>query len=84
MAKMKMRPGNRPRVKAECLRLLASLKLDPAERQETMEMMTSWQREGRALGIAEGITLGIAEGKEALLDFSTAADLEQWLAHQAA
>ena len=156
MAKMRMRPGDRPRVKAECLRLLASLKLDPAratligvfvesylaltaqelaqyertlaglapaERQETMEMMTSWQREGRALGIAEGITQGITQGitegkealvvrqlrrrlgsvpeavsarlgslsaeqlddlGEALLDFSTAADLEQWLVQQAA
>jgi hypothetical protein len=30
MAKMKMSPDERPRVKLECLRLLASLKLDPA------------------------------------------------------
>lgn len=30
MAKMKMRTEDRPRVKAECLRLLASLRLDPA------------------------------------------------------
>ncbi len=30
MAKMKMSAKDRPRVKAECLRLLASLKLDPA------------------------------------------------------
>ncbi len=30
MAKMKMAPKDRPRVKLECLRLLATLKLDPA------------------------------------------------------
>ncbi len=96
MAKMKMRASDRPRVKAECLRLLASLRLDPAratligvfvesylrlsaaelaqyeralsglapaERNETMEMMTSWERSGLAAGKAEGIT----QGKEALV-----------------
>ncbi|MEO7716417.1 MAG: DUF4351 domain-containing protein [Capsulimonas sp.] len=31
MAKMKMRAQDRPKVKAECLRLLASLRLDPAK-----------------------------------------------------
>ena len=150
MAKMKMRPEDRPRVKLECLRLLASLKLDPArarligvfvdsylelsaaelaryertlsglapaERQETMEMMTSWERDGLTRGIAQGITQGITQGKEALvvrqlrrrfgtvpaptvarvaalpaeqlddlgealLDFSSAADLERWLAQR--
>ena len=30
MAKMKIQPNDRPKVKAECLRLLATLKLDPA------------------------------------------------------
>ena len=83
MAKMKMRAQDRPKVKAECLRLLASLKLDPArttlisgfidsylsltaqemkqyerelarftptEREATMEIVTSWQRQGRAEG----------------------------------
>lgn len=30
MAKMKIAPGDRPKVKAECLRLLATLRLDPA------------------------------------------------------
>ena len=92
MAKMKMRTEDRPRVKAECLRLLASLRLDPAratvigvfvesylaltaqemtqyervldtftptERTETMELMTSWQR--------EGIVQGRTQGKEALV-----------------
>lgn len=108
MAKMKMRPEDRPRVKMECLRLLASLKLDPArtrligvfvdsylelsaaelaryertlsglapaERRETMEMMTSWEREGiaqgrvqgRAEGITQGVAQGVAQGKEALV-----------------
>jgi len=161
MAKMKMRPEDRPRVKLECLRLLASLKLDPArarligvfvdsylelsaaemaryertlsglapaEREETMELMTSWERDGLTRGMAEGITQGITEGitqgitegkealvvrllrrrlgavpegaevrlgllsadqlddlGEALLDFTTVSDLEQWLArHQGA
>lgn len=30
MAKMRIAPGDRPKVKAECLRLLATLRLDPA------------------------------------------------------
>lgn len=30
MSKMKIDPGDRPRVKVECLRLLATLRLDPA------------------------------------------------------
>lgn len=30
MAKMQMEPGDRPKVKLECLRLLATLKIDPA------------------------------------------------------
>ena len=104
MAKMRMRPEDRPRVKLECLRLLASLRLDPArtrligvfvdsylelsaaelaryrrtlsglapsEREDTMEMMTSWEREGMtrgiAQGVAQGITEGVAQGKEALV-----------------
>lgn len=33
MAKMKIEPNDRPRVKAECLRLLATLKLNPAKMQ---------------------------------------------------
>jgi len=144
MAKMKMSAGDRPRVKVECLRLLASLKLDPArarligvfvdsylrlsaqelaqyeralsglapaEREDTMELMTSWEREGMARGITEGkealvvrllrrrlgavpegagARLGLLSADqlddlgEALLDFSTAADLEQWLARRGA
>lgn len=30
MSKMKIQPGDRPKVKAECLRLLVSFRLDPA------------------------------------------------------
>lgn len=100
MAKMKMRTQDRPRVKAECLRLLASLRLDPAratvigvfvesylaltaqemtqyervmekftpaERTETMALMTSWQREGITQGMVQGREQGITEGKEALV-----------------
>lgn len=33
MAKMRIAPADRPRVKLECLRLLATLKLDPAKMQ---------------------------------------------------
>lgn len=144
MAKMRMRVQDRPKVKAQCLRLLASLKFDPAratliggfidsylsltaqemtqyerelaelppaEREATMEIMTSWHREGMVEGRIEGITQGketlvarqlrrrfgvvsadmiarldrlsseqLDDLGEALLDFGTAADLEQWLA----
>lgn len=144
MAKMRMSVRDRPKVKAECLRLLASLKLDPAratliggfvesylsltaqemrqyerelagftpaEKEATMELMTHWHREGRQEGRQEGITQGkeslverqlrrrigavpagvsarldrlspdqLDDLGEALLDFSSPADLEQWLA----
>lgn len=139
MAKMKMSIRDRPKVKAECLRLLASLKLDPArtaliggfidsylsltahemkqyeralagftpaERNATMELMTSWHREGRQEGRQEGkesLVVRLLRRRlgsipadvpvrldrlspeqlddlgEALLDFRTNADLEQWL-----
>ncbi len=143
MAKMKMSAKDRPKVKAECLRLLATLKLNPArtkliggfvdsylkltaeemkqyqravdkfaptERIATMEITTSWEQ----MGISQGISQGITQGKEtlilrllrrrigsvpdtltarldpltagqlddlgeALLDFRTVADLQQWL-----
>ena len=140
MAKMKMSVRDRPKVKAECLRLLASLKLDPAratliggfidsylrltaqemqqyerelarftptERKATMEITTSWHLMGRAEGRTEGketIVLRLLRRRfgavsaditarldhfsaeqlddlgEALLDFGTVADLEQWMA----
>ena len=135
MAKMKMSAKDRPKVKAECLRLLASLKLDPArttlisgfidsylrltaqelkqyerelarftpaEREATMEIVTSWQLQGRQEG-KEALVMRLLRRRfgsvpeemtarmdrlsaeqlddlgEALLDFGTVADLEQWM-----
>lgn len=87
MAKMNIAPADRPKVKAECLRLLVTLDLDPARiqlisgfidtylrlnpdeklefdatlnqadpkvRGEVMEIVTSWQLEGREEGREEG------------------------------
>lgn len=87
MAKMRIAPSDRPRVKAECLRLLATLRLNPAKmklisgfvdtylqlnaaeqeifqseiaqfepvKQEVvMEIVTSWQLQGRQEGRQEG------------------------------
>ena len=91
MAKMKIAPADRPKVKAECLRLLVTLKLDPArvqlisgfidtyleltpeedtafnievsraepqERDEMIEITTSWERKGEQKG-AERLLLGL-------------------------
>ncbi len=96
MAKMKIDAVDRPRVKVECLRLLATLRLDPArarlisgfvdtylrlnvqeeqvfqvevgtleetEREEIMQIVTSWMEQGLAAGRAEGRTEGKAEGE---------------------
>ncbi len=139
MAKMKMSARDRPKVKAECLRLLASLKLDPArtkliggfvdsylkltaeemkqyeraiekftpaERNAAVEITTSWHQAGRTEGMTQGKeTLVVRQLRrrlgtvpaaltarldtlnpdqlddlgEALLDFATPADLEDWL-----
>ena len=87
MSKMNISPEERPQVKAECLRLLTTLRLDPArmqlisgfvdtylnlneaeeqtfqaaistmgldEREEYMEITTSWERKGIEKGIQEG------------------------------
>ncbi len=88
MAKMKIAPQDRPRVKLECLRMLGHLpgltparrqmvsgfvdsylvldqaeaarfqeeleKIDPPEKEEVMEIMTSWKREGIQQGIQQG------------------------------
>ncbi len=86
MAKMNIAPSERPRVKSECLRLLATLRLDPArmkmisgfvdtylklnaaekeifqteiakfepvKQEVVMEIVTSWQLEGRQEGKLE-------------------------------
>jgi hypothetical protein len=96
MAKMKIAPEDRPRVKVECLRLLATLRLDPArmqlisgfvdsylklnesetrqfveqiakirseEKEEVMQIVTSWMEEG----IEIGLDRGREEGKLELL-----------------
>lgn len=136
MAKMKMAPRDRPKVKAECLRLLAGLRLDPArstliggfvdsylrltaqemkqyerevagfapaEREAAMEILTDWHRKGITQGkeailtrqlrrrfgeVPAAVTArldqlsseGLDDLADALLDFQTLADLEQWLA----
>lgn len=105
MAKMKIAERDRPKVKLECLRLLATLKLDPArmrlisgfvdtylrlsrqeilrfekaiagsdiapaEKEEVMEIVTSWMETGMERGLVqgrqEGITQGIAQGEREL------------------
>ncbi|MBD2066726.1 DUF4351 domain-containing protein [Leptolyngbya sp. FACHB-671] len=148
MAKMRIPQAERPKVKLECLRLLATLRLDPArmqlisgfidvylrlnpseqqqfqneldrinprqQREEVMEIVTSWMQEGIERGLEQGLEQGRQEGEiavisrllsrkfgavdaelqerlrqlsiaqledlaEALLDFSTKADLMDWL-----
>jgi flagellar biosynthesis/type III secretory pathway protein FliH len=147
MAKMKIEPSDRRRVKYECLRLLATLKLNPAKmklisgfvdtylklnaeeerlfkadiaemipetREVVMEIVTSWMEEGIEQGIQQGIQQGmqreiqvvvqrllskrignispelqarisqlsfsqLEELAEAVLDFSSVADLVTWL-----
>jgi Domain of unknown function (DUF4351)/Putative transposase, YhgA-like len=154
MAKMRIAPGERPKVKAECLRLLATLRLDPARsslisgfvdtylrlngpeeavfqaevgkmeatvQEGVMQIVTSWMEQGIEQGIERGIERGIEQGieqgersltlrlltrrigpvpdgvrsrldvlpvpqleqlAEALLDFTSLADLEAWLGQQ--
>ena len=100
MAKMKIAPVDRAKVKAECLRLLVTLNLDPARiqlisgfvdtylrlnpeetlefdatleqadpkvRGNVMEIVTSWQLEGRAEGRAEGRE----EGRQSQIELVT-------------
>ena len=97
MAKMKIAPEDRPRVKVECLRLLATLRLDPArmhlisgfvdsylklnevetrqfteqiakirpeEKEEVMQIVTSWMEEGIEIGLDRGRKEGREEGRE--------------------
>ncbi len=131
MAKMRIAPGDRPRVKAECLRLLATLRLDPArtdlisgfvdsylrldaqeeqvfqaeigrleetEQAGIMQIVTSWAEQAERSLIFRLLTRRVGEIPdatkakidklpitqledlgEALLDFSSLADLETWL-----
>ena len=155
MARMKIAPADRLRVKVECLRLLATLRLDrakmqlisgfidsylrlsateqkvfqteidkiePATKEVVMQIVTSWMEEGIQQGLEQGLEQGRQEGRQegrkegelrtvlrwldrhfgtlasdrrtqiqtlallqiedladALLDFTTLADLESWL-----
>jgi predicted transposase YdaD len=89
MSKMNIAPADRPKVKAECLRLLVTLKLNPAkmqlisgfidtylrlnkieeqkfaaeigslipaEKEEVMQIVTSWMEQGIEQGRQEAIT----------------------------
>jgi predicted transposase/invertase (TIGR01784 family) len=100
MAKMQIDIADRPRVKVECLRLLATLRLDPArsqlisgfvdtylklnvqeeqvfqvevgtleetEREDLMQIVTSWMERGIEQGIAEGEQRGRVEGERSLV-----------------
>jgi hypothetical protein len=106
MAKMNIAPEDRPRVKLECLRMIATLRLDPArvrllsgfvdsylrldtaekevftlnlaearlaEKEDVMEIVTSWMEEG----LEKGLVLGREECREAALDITL-----QFLARQ--
>ena len=131
MSKMRIARKDRPKVKAECLRVLATLKLDPArtelisgfvdtylklnateetifqeeidrmglaEQEEVMEIVTSWMVEGEVKIVIKqlnhrlkGLNPSLEERVrrlpveqvealcEALLDFSSEADLVNWL-----
>jgi hypothetical protein len=103
MAKMNIAPEDRPRVKLECLRMIATLKLDPArvrllsgfvdsylrldaaeqqvfalnleeaglaEKEDVMEIVTSWMEEGIEKGLALGREEGLEEGRETALDIT--------------
>jgi hypothetical protein len=148
MARMRVAPEDRWRVKAACLRLLAGAPLTGAQRrligqfvdiylplnareeqalaaevarlpgaakEVVMELITSWERKGRAEGLREGRAEGLREGQrlvvermlmrrfgalpsgvrerlamltadeltalaDALLDFTSLAEVEAWLA----
>ncbi len=149
MTKMNIAPNDRIKVTREIIRMIATLKLDPArtqliglfmetylkltademrqyrrkyetetrpeeEKNVELEFMTSWAREGMAKGMAKGMEQGRQQGvesvvarliskrfgvptgpflprldlltaeqlgdlSEALLDFTSVADLEDWL-----
>jgi fructosamine-3-kinase len=128
---MKIQPKDRPEVKAECLRLLATLQLNPArmqiisgfvdtylrlnaqeeqvfqaeigkmgllEEEQVMRIVTSWMEKGAADVVLRQLNrrLGNLDSRleerirglsyeqlenlgEALLDFSSEADLVSWL-----
>ncbi len=100
MAKMQIAPEDRPKVKAECLRLLVTLKLDPAkmklisgfidiylnldeseekvfkdelgtieseEREQIMQIVTSWMKTGIEQGRQEGRQEGLQRETDLIL-----------------
>ena len=99
MAKMRIAERDRPKVKLECLRLLATLKLDsarmrlisgfvdtylrlsgqeivrferaiagsdlaPEQKEEVMEIVTSWMETGIERGLERGLVQGRQEGRQ--------------------
>lgn len=113
MARMNFTKEERPRVKLQCLRLLATLRLDPdksaliskfvdsylkleaeevrifeqiletipkMEKNEIMEITTSWQRQGRIEGLRSGPASGLralfGERARALIERIQTYDLE--------
>lgn len=97
MAKMNIAPAERPHVKAQCLRLMLTLRLDrakmhlitgfvdaylrlnaqeeitfrqdlatliPAEEQEAMELLTSWEERGMLRGLEQGMQQGMEQGMQ--------------------
>lgn len=69
MAKMAMKPEERPRVKLECLRLLATLRLDPARMQLISGFIDTYlklnREEERAFQVGVRAT-GVKEGKKVM------------------
>jgi hypothetical protein len=116
MAKMKIAERDRPKVKAECLRLVLTLKLDrarmrlilgfvdsylnlnaaeerrfkesldkakwmPKQKEEMVEILTSWERKGMQMGLEKGLKEGREEGMhlgEIKACRATLADILEW------
>ena len=115
MAKMKIAERDRPKVKAECLRLMVTLKLDrarmrliasfvdaylnlnaaedqrfnrsladakllPEQREEVVEIVTSWERKGMEKGFEIGVEQGIERGIEQGIERGIEQGIEQGIA----
>ncbi|MFM6488265.1 MAG: Rpn family recombination-promoting nuclease/putative transposase [Dolichospermum sp.] len=110
MSKMNIAAADRPKVKAECLRLLVTLKLNPAkmqlisgfidtylrlskieeqkfaaeigslipsEKEEVMQIVTSWMEQGIEQGIQQGIERGVQQGMEQGIERGIQQGIEQ-------
>ncbi|MFM6370694.1 MAG: Rpn family recombination-promoting nuclease/putative transposase [Dolichospermum sp.] len=110
MSKMNIAPADRAKVKAECLRLLVTLKLNPAkmqlisgfidtylrlnkieeqkfaaeigslipsEKEEVMQIVTSWMEQGIEQGIQQGIERGVQQGMEQGIERGIQQGIEQ-------